>query len=239
MFKKTVAGFVTAALIGTGMIYGFSFTQQGDEKATGPKEHSKLYKQYNRRERKLTELAATATSDFAVVEGVPQRAFRPDSPRLDSRSLIQQLTCKADAVVSGVVKSKTSQLTEDENFIFSDYDVLVEGVLKNNPAAPIQPNTRLSVTRPGGTVRLNGLNVSARDEVYRRLDVGSRYLLFLQYVPVAGTYSASDSGGGFELKGNKISKLTEESLPLGLETDDDAGALLANVSQAASGGCDK
>ena len=45
---------------------------------------------------------------------------------------ITNLSCDADAIVVGEVTSKSSQLTEDQDFIFTDYELKVEEVIKNN-----------------------------------------------------------------------------------------------------------
>ena len=136
-----------------------------------------------------------------------------------------------------MVKSKSSQLTENGEFVFTDYEVMVEDVLKDNPAAPIQPNANITITRPGGTVQLNGHNITALDEAFKPLNVEGHYLLFLRFIPATGAYKAVSSAGTYELKENKIIKLTEEPLPLGLETGHDAGAFITGVRRALTGAC--
>lgn len=200
------------------------------------KEHRKLYKEY-RRDRKLPDIAATATSNLEVREGVGQKIFQPNSPRFDFQTFINNLACDADAVIVGVIKSKSSQLTEDENFIFTDYQLLVQDVLKNNIAAPIQNNTSIIITRPGGTVQINGRNVTAVDESFNPLDIEGRYLLFLRFIPNTGSYKASISTGSYQLKNNKTIKLTEESLPSELETGHDAGAFVNDIRRTITGIC--
>lgn len=51
--------------------------------------------------------------------------------------------------VVGEVKSKSSQLTEDQDFIFTDYEIQVEEVIKNNTSDSIAPNTEITVSNPG------------------------------------------------------------------------------------------
>jgi hypothetical protein len=209
---------------------------QETESTQKQKEHSKLYKEY-KRDQKLSALAATATDDVTIIEGIGQKVFQPNAPRLNFKTLINELACKADAVVIGVVKNKTSQLTENEEFIFTDYELLVEDVLKDNPAVPIQKNTSIIITRPGGTIQINNRKVSALDEAFKPLGVEGHYLLFLRFIPVTGAYKASSSTGSYQLKTNKIFKLTEESLPPKLETGHDAGAFIIDVRRAINGVC--
>jgi hypothetical protein len=209
---------------------------QETESTQKQKEHSKLYKEY-KRDQKLPVLAATATDDVTIIEGVGQKVFQPDAPRHNFQTLINGLACNSDAVVIGVVKNKISQLTENEEFIFTDYELLVEDVLKDNPAVPIQKNTSIIITRPGGTIQINNRKVSALDETFKPLDVEGRYLLFLRFIPVTGAYKASSSTGSYQLKNNKTIKLTEESLTPELETGNDVGAFITDIRHAITGVC--
>jgi hypothetical protein len=82
-------------------------------------------------------------------------------------------------------------------------------VLKDNPAAHVAPQTRLTVTRPGGKVALNGREITAIDRSFKRLAVGGRYLLFLRFIPATGAYQALNEKGSFEIDNNKIAVLSE------------------------------
>jgi len=101
------------------------------------------------------------------------------------------LAYAADAIVIGAIKEKiTSQLTEDEGFLFSEYSVVVEDVIKDNPNASIELNSAISVVRPGGKVRLNGKVISAVVSNFDPFFDGDRYLLFLKYIPETQSYQA-------------------------------------------------
>jgi hypothetical protein len=211
-------------------------TEAQDQKSLQKqREHGKLYKRYGSKE-KLPDLAAKASGDFSITEGVGQRVFRPGATQ---GSLLNRLACNADAVIIGTVGSKVSQLTEDENFIFTDYEMHVQEVLKNNPTAPILAGSNITLTRPGGVVQLNGVNVTALAEEYLPLDFNGRYLLFLNFIPTTGSYKAVGSAGSLQLKGRKTIKLTQESLPPELETDADATSLLNSVRSLLSHPCAK
>jgi len=117
---------------------------------------------------------------------------------------------QADAVVIGIVSGKTSQLNEAETFVFTDYNVNIVEVLKNNNASPISPNNTITVTRAGGAVQLEGRVVRAVDRTAKPLKVGEKYLLFLRYLPATGAYLASEGPSGFKLEGGKVVTLTED-----------------------------
>jgi hypothetical protein len=78
------------------------------------------------------------------------------------------------------VKNKSSQLTEDVDFVFTDYELTIEEVLKDNEYAHWLPNIGFTLTQPGGKVRLDGYVIEAEDALFRPLVIGERYALFLK-----------------------------------------------------------
>lgn len=196
--------------------------------------HSKLYKDY-RLGKKLPELAQeTPEHDVAVIRGVPGKMFNPDTPRPEFQTYLKNLTCDSDAVVVGVINKQASELTEDEDFIFTDYDLIVEQVLRDNPVTSIRPGTNLTITRPGGIMQINNKEVRALDETLDLLTTGNRYLLFLKYLPVTDSYEAFNSNGSFQITGNEITKLTQEPLPQKLESGRSAASLFSDIASANS-----
>ncbi|HXG66045.1 MAG TPA: hypothetical protein VNO70_13165 [Blastocatellia bacterium] len=133
-----------------------------------------------------------------------------------------------------MIKDKSSQLTEDEDFIFTDCDVSVEDILKDNPVKSIKPGDNITITRPGGTVKLKGRVVRAIDTSFRSFEIGGRYILFLRFIPSTETYKAF-SNGSFQLRDNHITKLTNEALWDEKERENDATAFLTEVRDAIAG----
>ncbi len=169
-------------------------------------EHSKLYMQAGRK--KLSDAA-----DGKVIIINPPWADIEALNRLTFDEQLQEMTCQAEAVVVATVNRKASQLTSDSTFIFTDYELIVEDVLKNNPHERIQPKTAITVTRSGGAVSLRGRTLSIIDRSFKPLDVNKSYLLFLTYLPATGAYKSLSSQGSFEISNNQLSRLTEEQLP--------------------------
>lgn len=205
-------------------------TQASEGKLTEKqKEHRKLYKDF-RLAKKLPELAAeTPETEVAVMIGVPGKVFNPDSPRLTFHSYLKNLACDADAIVIGVVNNQASQLTEDEDFVFTDYEMAIEQILKDNPVASIQPGSALTISRPGGIVQLSNKEVQALDQSFGLLKTGSRYLLFLKYIPATDSYKAFYSNGSFQISDSRIIKLSQESLPQQLESGRNAESLFSDI----------
>ena len=105
----------------------------------------------------------------------------------------------------------------------------VDEVLKYNSAAPIQAKGKITITRPGGTILLNGRVVEAVDESFQPLRKKGQYLLFLHFIPSTGGYQALNSKASFQLDDNKATKLTKEPLSLG---DQDAASFADKVRAA-------
>ncbi len=199
------------------------------------KEHAKLY--HYRTGKNLPQLAATGTGDI-VVEAAQYPGLWGLSPGPHPsypHPFLVDVAARADAVVVGVTESSSSSLTEDQDFIFTDWRMTVEQVLKDNPSAPIGVNTQIVVTRPGGTLVISGRNVRAIETMFSSFQAGGRYLLFLYSVPTTGSYRAFNDQS-FELLQTGVRKLKPGSLHIELKTRQDPQALLAEVRAAIAAG---
>ena len=195
-------------------------------------EHSKLYRDY-RGMGKLRDLAmqqSSPTAGVTIFPGTPELSVAP-KPESGGGSL-DELAATADAIVIGSVTDKTSQLTENGTFIFTDYQLRVEQVLKANPEAGANPHGDITVTRPGGKVLLEGRVLEARDRSFNPLAAGERYLLFLKYIPATGAYRAVSYKGSFDIGSGKVKALTEA--PDGRFVDKDLDSLMQDVLTAIS-----
>jgi hypothetical protein len=197
------------------------------------REHSKLYPP-SPRGKKLSDYP----KGMEILIGLPMPE-QPISNRTPSSfEFLAKMACDADVVVLGVVESKTSQLTEKGDFIFTDYDLKVEEILKNNLSDSIQSSDTITVTRPGGSISLNGQIYRVKDKSFRNLQPGKTYLLFLDFIPKTKAYKAMNSEGSFLIGENAVSRLTDESMPYTLENEKD-GAAFINQVRAASANCGK
>jgi hypothetical protein len=172
------------------------------------KHHSKLYKEY-RRDKKIPQQAAEIDFDFGITIGTGLPGGMPGVSPPSFSERITKLTCDSDAIVVGEVTSKSSQLTEDQDFIFTDYELKVEEVIKNNASDQITPNAEITVTGPGGKIQLNNRIVEARDLSSPPLIVGERYLLFLKSTSIAGGYKAVNKESRFHLTNDGV-----ETIPI-------------------------
>src|SRR5215475_6770165 len=210
---------LSSSLVAIGAIKAISLSQVSGAKSqeeaptlqTGvltkkQKHHSKLYKEY-RRDKKIPEQAAETNFDFGMTwgPGLPGGVPGVTPPTFSER--ITKLSCDSDAIVMGEVTSKSSQLTEDQDFIFTDYELKVEEVIKNNASYQITPKAEITVTGPGGKIQLNNRIVEAIDLSFPPLIVGERYLLFLKSTSVAGGYKAVNKESRFHLTDGSVAKI--------------------------------
>ena len=206
------------------------------------KHHSKLYKEY-RRDNKIPEQAAKYDFDFGMTVGTGLPGGMPGVPPPTLSERITKLTCDSDAVVVGEVKSKSSQLTEDQDFIFTDYELSVEDVIKNNPSDPVAPHTEITVSNPGGKIQLNNRIVEAKVLSFPALVVGKRYLLFLKSTSIAGGYRAVNTEGRLSLTNDQVetipipnTRINDRNKPKPMNLGQ-APSFLAQVREAVASGC--
>jgi hypothetical protein len=153
------------------------------------------------------------------------------------RSIYAYLACRADAVVRGKVVAQTSVLTTNESFVFTDADLSVTTVFKDNSALHIAGGQTITVTRPGGTVIEDGRKLSVRVTSLRDFSVGGDYLLFLAFLPASQDYRAIGSGGrSYQIRGGLLQPM--DLYPQSVEQgEDDAATALADLAFAVKRPC--
>jgi hypothetical protein len=152
------------------------------------KEHSKLYSGQSVGTNKLTDfeerdVISYVSSHFGTGGGS------------DTRSVTERVhrrTCEADVVVRAVVKSKTSQFTVDETYIFTDYTMSVLDILKDDRRGSLKPAGSILVSRPGGAVRFDGKTVTQVNSNERPFLQSNRYLLFLKRISGSVGFTLSE-----------------------------------------------
>lgn len=188
--------------------------------------HSKFYTEYwdRRGGKTISGLVEQAKGKSRMVKtiafvGCGSDLIGPEIPE----KYFGKLAHASDAVVHGRVTKKISQITEDDAFVFTDYDVVVTEVLKNNVTAPIDTGAMITVTRPGGRVVLDGVIVEAEDRAFEPLPINSNdVVLFLKYIPETGAYKATIDTGCFELDGSVLKPLTGSNIPPGVLSSKDS-----------------
>jgi len=160
--------------------------------------HSKLFKHSGA---KLSDIAARQNGDVEVEEGLGLITVLPVAG--SHQPVFHSAVCNADAVIIGILNDKASQLTDEGSFVFTDYQIIVQEVIKNNPVAPLQASGVITGTRDGGVIELNHRIFRAKREDFDPPVVGQRYLLFLRFIPATGAYLMYGNGT-FQLDGQGI-----------------------------------
>lgn len=195
------------------------------------KEHSKLYKSARYpRGRRIPE-RVESEGHLTVWGGISEVPLS----NLPLGESLTRLRCAADAVVIGSVRGKSSNLTEGGTFVFTDYDVAVDDVLKSDARAPVESGDAITVTRPGGTVSIRGRVVRAIDREVERLEVGQKYLLYLRRVPATGAYGQVSHpmfADAFLLSDDRVEQISDKPLPLRYLRAADAAQFLAEARNA-------
>jgi len=119
--------------------------------------------------------------------------------------IIRDCFCTQDAVVSGVVSTSVSALTDDGSFVFTDYDFVVDEVFKG---AGLASGSQIVVSRPGGTVHTRNGDITARLNTFAPLGIGDHYILFLHLVKDRGTFTTQAELSAFRIDGPSLHVLT-------------------------------
>ena len=183
--------------------------------------HSKLYKAYQANP-KLKELIRRQPAN----DGELLVTITPGSGELSLTGRVISITeslntlaGSADTVIVGKVTRKDSQITEEGTFAFTDYQLIVQEVLKDT-SDKIQPEESIVVTRPGGRVLLEGHVITARDRRFAPMFVEGRYLLFLNRIATTGAYQIVNDNGAFELTSQqKVEPLLQTADSLRIQQD--------------------
>lgn len=107
-----------------------------------------------------------------------------------------------DLIALGRPGRPRSYILPNGGFLYSVMQFQVEDVIKNNPAAPVEPGALITIGREGGILRVKSKSGSERILRNWSLDdplfqTGRQYLLFFEYIPKAQIYLASRYGYKF------------------------------------------
>jgi hypothetical protein len=166
-------------------------------------EHAKIFRSYGTPGKKLTGRKPGAS--FSVYENYELLMRTTDKPRAEQ---LKDMACNSDAVLIVKLADETASLNEEETFIFTDYAAGVEEILKNNPVRPVQVGSQITVTRPGGSMMINGGRVTTQVVQFKPFLVPRRYLLYLRYISATDSYLAAGDKS-FELRAAKYFPLTD------------------------------
>jgi hypothetical protein len=122
-------------------------------------------------------------------------------PHANFLSNLTVATMRSSLVVVGEAGHLTPHMTADKGFLYSDYQITVKQIIKNNAKAPVKVGETITVARPGGILPIGGGGraIVADCPNFRLWGTGKQYLMYLGYVPATGAYAASNGQGSFVL----------------------------------------
>lgn len=185
--------------------------------------HSKLFNGFRQNEERISDLIAPYKGTKIVYGiSVSYRMAQASANTESSESYFERLTQESDAVVLGKATERISQITDDGNFVFTDYAVAIKEILKNNANAPLDSGTTITVTSPGGKVLIDDVIVKTSSNAFGSLPINNHYLvLFLTSIKETGDYRLTRYNEGFELDGAAVHPIASV-FPSGLLKDGDA-----------------
>jgi hypothetical protein len=208
--------------------------QESPQENAKRREHSTLFKKYGLRHQKLADPASPG--DIAVIH-ISDLRDQSASWSVTPEAYLSRSACNSDAVVIGTATDFSSFLTENEGFIFTEFKLRVEEILKNNSRVPSAEKEELTIVSPGGELIHNGRKLKALVKGVTPFHTGGRYLLYLGFIPVTGAYQ-SFGERSFELRPDKVYRLTNQALwNERTHKLDDAGAFLATVRATTTAPC--
>jgi len=235
----TVAVFIVIGLIGIAIGQKAQSGLKGGDKTNATpiqygvmtdrqRQHAKLFKSFGVGT-KIIDLLKTQ-EEVSIVKGLPSQGDVPESPRYSLPDFLQVATCDAEAILTGIVIAQSSQLTAEGDFVFTDYTIAVESVLKNFEGASISERSNVVISRAGGAVLINGHLVTAVDRSAKLLNSGDKYLFFLKNIRSTGAFTTTRGTSLISGSYGKLSRLTEDTANdyLTDSTDVDAIALIRN-----------
>jgi hypothetical protein len=186
--------------------------------------HSNLFADYRQPTFNVRELIAKANgkskiAGISFAPGMQPLLTTPERPE----DYFGRISKESDAVILGRVITRESYVTEDETFVFTDYEIAIIEVLKNNAIAPISMGQSITVTRPEGKVLINGVIIKCENAAYTPLPKNDKeVVLFLRFIKETGAYKATGANASFELNGSILLPLTKSSFPPGVLQDANA-----------------
>jgi len=153
-------------------------------------------------------IAAYRGQRIVLGRSIDGRMWLPSGDPQAPEDYFGALAKESDAIIRGRAVSKVSQITEDDSFLFTDYELVVSEVFKNNAISPLDNGANITITCAGGKIIVDEVVVKAGGNGEALLPVGAQdVLLFLKFIAETGSYRLTRYNGGFELNGKTVTPL--------------------------------
>ena len=169
----------------------------------------------------LSEISEASNSTFVVNEALSNLSALPVD--------------KSSVVLIGEIVDAKAYLSEDKTAVYSEFEIRIQAVLKNNSKQVLSAGESIPVERFGGRVRLpSGKLFIAAVDNQDMPRLGGKYLLFLTNDFIGAKHSDEDFNilMGYELRGGKVFPLdrTSSNHPIARYNEKDESTLLTDLS---------
>ena len=176
-------------------------------------------KKYNNKS--LSEISEASNVTFVANEGLSNLSALPVE--------------KSSVVLLGEIVNAKAYVSEDKTAVYSEFEVRIQAVFKNNTNHVLSAGKSMAVERFGGRVRLpSGKLFIAAVDNQDMPRVGGKYLFFLTNDFIGAKHSDEDFNIllGYELKGGRVFPLdrTSSNHPIARYNEKDESTLLTDLS---------
>jgi hypothetical protein len=168
--------------------------------------HSRLYDNLSDNEKPFKSRVRLLDRNEDALEESDSFFDTGEEPRA-LHDAVRDLTCRAGAVFTGTVQSAVSFPISDGTFLFTDYTVIVQDVLRQGTAPYLRPGRGTVVTRLGGRVDVDGATRRAIIGDLPLLEEGRQYLFFAKYLPATLDFEANQPTSAFKTDGARVRAL--------------------------------
>src|ERR1051325_6858666 len=111
------------------------------------------------------------------------------------QTYFENVARNTDVIVRGEVMDYRFQVTDDQRFLFTDYEICLDEIYENRSPLELQEGSSIVVSRPGGKVIVDGVKVTASDASYYSLPLDAEVVLSLKYIPQTQSFATRTPQG--------------------------------------------
>jgi hypothetical protein len=163
----------------------------------------------------LLSLSVSAAADQLTLPQLAKLRGPEAVSRSRTRELVppsfENIVAKADLILHGRVVPTKTYLSDDQMHLYTDYSVTpIKVILQRTGLSVAVPgaSTEIILKQFGGTIMINGVQVSDGDDDMPLLQNGAEVLLVLVYNKGEGKYQLPEEvAGAFSVNGSQIAPL--------------------------------
>jgi len=123
---------------------------------------------------------------------------------------IADLTGKADLIARVLIQGETVRLSSDETSVETDYaGQIIEPIRPKYASSALPPV--IEITRPGGTLILDGHSVHSSESDFPRFELGAEYVFFLKRAPNGSFSFPYGAQGAFKIENGTVAQMSRHN----------------------------